>query len=239
MRTIDEKKGFSFLRSFYDAAKELQTKEEQADFLMAICNYALNGTEPQEKGTISAMFKLVKPNIDTSLAKAAAGSKGGRSTRQANESNNEANDKQNEADVKQDEASEKQTQANDKQNEESAKNAQAIKDIGYRIKDIGEKEKDKKEKASKHKHGQYKNVLLTDLELQKLQTEFPQDWQQRIEKVSEYCASHGKTYTNYLATIRNWARRDMEEAKGTFARNDAQAGFNGAMSILGEDDEQS
>lgn len=60
----------------------------------------------------------------------------------------------------------------------------------------------------KHKHGQYKNVLLSDEEFEKLKQEFPNDYQQRIERVSEYCASSGKSYKNYLATIRNWARKD-------------------------------
>lgn len=62
----------------------------------------------------------------------------------------------------------------------------------------------------RHKHGLYKNVLLTDDELSKLQAEIP-DYQEYIEKVSEYVASTGKTYKNYLATIRNWYRKDQEK----------------------------
>jgi len=62
----------------------------------------------------------------------------------------------------------------------------------------------------KHKYGEYKNVLLSDEELSKLKEEFP-DWQNRIERVSSYCASTGKSYKNYLATIRNWARKDKPQ----------------------------
>ena len=71
------------------------------------------------------------------------------------------------------------------------------------------------EKAKKHQHGEYKNVLLSDEEMEKLKAEFPNDYQQRIERVSEYCASTGKSYKNYLATIRNWAKKDTpkEEPK--------------------------
>lgn len=87
----------------------------------------------------------------------------------------------------------------------------------------------KKEKPQKHKYGNYKNVLLSDEELTKLQTEFPLDWQERIENVSEYCASHGKTYKDYLATIRNWARRDGK----TNSKNNPQAGYEQAMKLLG------
>lgn len=63
-------------------------------------------------------------------------------------------------------------------------------------------------KESRHKHGQYSNVLLSDEEMEKLKAEFPNDYQQRIERVSEYCASTGKSYKNYLATIRSWSRKD-------------------------------
>lgn len=63
-------------------------------------------------------------------------------------------------------------------------------------------------KESRHKHGQYSNVLLSDEEMEKLKSEFPNDYQQRIERVSEYCASTGKSYKNYLATIRSWSRKD-------------------------------
>ena len=77
-----------------------------------------------------------------------------------------------------------------------------------------------------------------DDELQKLQTEFPIDWQKRIENVSEYCASHGKTYKDYLATIRNWARRDKQKPV-PIRKNDARAGYEKARQLLGltEEDE--
>lgn len=66
-------------------------------------------------------------------------------------------------------------------------------------------------KSVRHKYGAYKNVLLSDADLEKLKTEFPKDWQERIERVSEYVASKGKPYKDYLATIRRWARNDKEK----------------------------
>lgn len=68
----------------------------------------------------------------------------------------------------------------------------------------------KPSKPSKHKHGEYNNVLLTDEELQKLQDEYP-DWAERIERLSSYVASTGKSYKSHYATIRNWARKDQEK----------------------------
>lgn len=75
--------------------------------------------------------------------------------------------------------------------------------------------KKSKPKPTRHKYGEYKNVLLSDQDMEKLKTEFPNDWEQRIERVSEYCASQGKSYQNYLATIRNWAKRDKQQPKQT------------------------
>lgn len=59
----------------------------------------------------------------------------------------------------------------------------------------------------RHKYGEYKNVLLSDADMEKLQSEFP-DYEERIERLSSYIASTGKKYKNHLATIRNWARKE-------------------------------
>lgn len=67
-------------------------------------------------------------------------------------------------------------------------------------------------KNKRHKYGQYKNVLLSDEDLEKLKKEFADDWSLRIENLSEYMASKGVAYKNHLATIRNWARRDKANA---------------------------
>jgi predicted phage replisome organizer len=64
-------------------------------------------------------------------------------------------------------------------------------------------------KKTKHKYGQYKNVLLTDEDLEKLKIEF-NDWSERIERLSEYMASKGKAYKDHLATIRSWSRREQK-----------------------------
>lgn len=66
-------------------------------------------------------------------------------------------------------------------------------------------------RETRHKFGEYRNVLLSDSDIEKLKTEFPTDWEQRIERLSSYMESHGKTYKNHLATIRCWARQDKEK----------------------------
>ena len=74
-------------------------------------------------------------------------------------------------------------------------------------------------KPVRHKYGEYNNVLLTDEDMEKLKAEFP-DWQARIERLSSYIASTGKSYKNHLATIRNWARNDKRERGVTDAKHE-------------------
>lgn len=85
-----------------------------------------------------------------------------------------------------------------------------------------ETESSGKDRSTRHKHGEYSNVLLSDADLAKLKAEFPNDWQERIERLSAYMASTGKSYKNHLATIRNWARRDSEERNKIASRNESK-----------------
>lgn len=80
--------------------------------------------------------------------------------------------------------------------------------------DKEELSKDNSKKPTKHKYGEYNNVLLTDDELDKLKSEFP-DWAERIERLSSYVASTGKSYKSHYVTIRNWARKDTAQGKMT------------------------
>ena len=74
-----------------------------------------------------------------------------------------------------------------------------------------EEDKNKSKRDIRHKYGEYNNVLLTDSDMEKLKNEFPTDYEERIERLSSYIASTGKSYKNHLATIRNWARKDTEK----------------------------
>lgn len=74
------------------------------------------------------------------------------------------------------------------------------------------KRKREKGTPSRQSYGAYRNVLLSTEELQALEAEFPQDYRQRIERLSEYMASTGKSYRSHLATIRSWARQDKQRS---------------------------
>jgi hypothetical protein len=68
---------------------------------------------------------------------------------------------------------------------------------------INEKENPKKKKT----YGEFKNVKLTDDNLEELKKAYS-DWDKKIENLSCYKESKGKTYKNDYATILTWARND-------------------------------
>ena len=87
--------------------------------------------------------------------------------------------------------------------------AQINKDQTNKEKRNTEKNKKRENKGPVRRcYGQYGNVLLSEKEREALMNEYPKDYQERIERLSEYMASTGKVYKNHLATIRSWAKRE-------------------------------
>ena len=66
-------------------------------------------------------------------------------------------------------------------------------------------------KDSKGIYGEFKNVRLKKEELEKLKEKFPKDYKDRIESLSEYMRSKGKTYKDHYATILSWARKEERD----------------------------
>ena len=70
--------------------------------------------------------------------------------------------------------------------------------------------------------------MLTDAQYETLQEEFPIDYDERIERLSEYIESTGKKYKNHLAVIRTWARKDgVKPATANRDNEEAEAFFEG------------
>ena len=84
-------------------------------------------------------------------------------------------------------------------------------DIKEKVSPIGDTKK-KDSKPVKHKHGDFKNVLLTDDEYAKLKDRYS-DIDERIQRLSLYIEQVGKVYKSHNATIIAWANRDEKENK--------------------------
>ena len=66
--TIMERSQFTFYRSFFESIEKMKTKKEKADAYRIICDYALNGNEPDLSGVsplIATVFGFSKPVMDT------------------------------------------------------------------------------------------------------------------------------------------------------------------------------
>jgi len=71
----------------------------------------------------------------------------------------------------------------------------------------GKGNKEKINKKEKTKFGSFENVNLSDEEYQKLKDKF-EDFQDRIERLSEYMETKNVKYKNHYAVILTWARND-------------------------------
>lgn len=224
---MDERKAFSFYRSYYEAAKDLPTKEDQADFLMAICSYIFDGVEPEIQGVASAMFKLAKPNLDTSVKRANAGQIGGSNNKKQNKT--KANEKQNESKI----------EANEKQNESQA---EAIND--YMINDL--MINDKKEKTNKKEKDGWEEIFRA------YDQRFPMTMSSyKAQQLGDIITNYGKDAVLYaireassgnakqpIAYIRsvamNYARQESTPKIVPIKKNDVQSGLAQALQLLGE-----
>lgn len=82
----------------------------------------------------------------------------------------------------------------------------------------------REKKEIQYRYGSYENVLLSDTEYGKLRQEFPGDYLMRVERLSEYMASTGRSYKNHFATIRSWTKREKPKynpADYTFEEGDS------------------
>lgn len=71
---------------------------------------------------------------------------------------------------------------------------------------LGKVSKDK----TKHKYGEFKNVLLTDEEVEKLKAKFT-DWEERIETLSTGIELKGYKYKSHYLAILKWAKSDEKQ----------------------------
>lgn len=85
--------------------------------------------------------------------------------------------------------------------------------------------------------GECNNVILVDWQWQKLKELFPNNYRERVDRLSRYIARTGKHYPSHYATIISWAKEEgqinsqaakaeKEEKKGSF---DTDSFFDAAM----------
>ena len=72
-----------------------------------------------------------------------------------------------------------------------------------------------KKKPSKHKYGEYKKVLLTDEQRDRLINELGQStFEKCVKKLDEYMQETGKRYSDHNLTIRRWVIKAVAQEQG-------------------------
>ncbi len=66
--------------------------------------------------------------------------------------------------------------------------------------------------TKKHKYGTHNNVLLTDEEYKKLQERFPDDYNEKINTLSEGLALKGYKYKSHYLAVIKWAQNEKPKA---------------------------
>lgn len=109
---------FVFYRSFYEAIREIDDEATRLAILEALCDYAIFGGEPELKGTASALFKLMRPQIDANRRRRENGKKGGAFGREEAQKGADKGQTQTKAKAKQ---SQEQSKSEPKQNQSETK----------------------------------------------------------------------------------------------------------------------
>ena len=196
-----------YLKVFTDFAEVIEplSEAERGRLFTAMLQYASTGETAELKGAERFVWPTAKQNIDRTRVEAernaACGSKGGRPKKPTETDLNRK--KPTETDLNRKKADKDKDKDKDNIIPPISPNGDIVPLEG--------------ERPRKHKYGEYKNVLLTDDEFEKLKAEYA-DYLDRIERLSSYIASTGKTYKSHYATIRNWARADAEKGRDNGAR---------------------
>lgn len=205
---MEEKQGFVFLPSYYEAIRELPP-EERLEVYDALCQYALDGVWPEELGTVPRIIlRLIRPTLDQGQRKYRAsvenGKKGGnpnfkrgcpnpyypKDNPKDNPGDNQDKDREKDMDKETDTDQEREKETET----ESASAAAGEPKTGGA--------------------GKYANVFLSSEEWERLKKNFPLSWQWHIDRLSELIFAGRKLpRPNHWEAIRDLAEADMLQGK--------------------------
>lgn len=95
---------------------------------------------------------------------------------------------------------------------------------GNNVNNVNNSEGPHDPKVKKHKHGEFKQVLLSDSEVESLKEKLgEQVMHEYIRRLDEYIGSKGASYKSHYLTILKWHRDDENKAK---PQKDTKKDFN-------------
>ena len=82
----------------------------------------------------------------------------------------------------------------------------------YNINNNNKTSKKKTTKEPRHKYGEFKNVLLSDKDLEKLKSEYGEELVEKyIKKMDEWIELNGRRYKNYYLALRQWMNKEVSK----------------------------
>ena len=82
----------------------------------------------------------------------------------------------------------------------------------YNINNNNKTSKKKTTKEVRHKYGEFKNVLLSDKDIEKLKAEYTEELVEKyIKKMDEWLELNGKHYKNYYLALRQWMNKEVSK----------------------------
>lgn len=82
----------------------------------------------------------------------------------------------------------------------------------YNINNNNKTSKKKTTKEVRHKYGEFKNVLLSDKDLEKLKAEYGEELVEKyIKKMDEWIELNGRRYKNYYLALRQWMNKEVSK----------------------------
>ena len=82
----------------------------------------------------------------------------------------------------------------------------------YNINNNNKTSKKKTTKEPRHKYGEFKNVLLSDKDIEKLKTEYGEELVEKyIKKMDEWIELNGRRYKNYYLALRQWMNKEVSK----------------------------
>ena len=82
----------------------------------------------------------------------------------------------------------------------------------YNINNNNKTSKKKTIKEVRHKYGEFKNVLLSDKDIEKLKAEYGEELVEKyIKKMDEWIELNGRRYKNYYLALRQWMNKEVSK----------------------------
>ena len=97
----------------------------------------------------------------------------------------------------------------------------------YNINNNNKTSKKKTTKEPRHKYGEFKNVLLSDKDLEKLKAEYGEELVEKyIKKMDEWIELNGRRYKNYYLALRQWMNKEVSKKQEKIKKQEGDTKYD-------------